>query len=44
MIEWVRKVVDTLVTDEEGDVSMLTNEQKYSFIVRMIQKVQALQT
>ncbi len=37
MIEWVRKVVDVLVTDDEGeDVSVLTNEQKYSFIVRMI--------
>jgi len=39
MLEWYRKILEVLVTDQPDDVSILQSDQKIQFLVKLIQKV-----
>eukprot|EP00347_Sterkiella_histriomuscorum_P010775 403374964 len=44
IIEWLRKVVDELIDDDDQDVSKLVMEQKASYVNKILSKIQDIQT
>lgn len=39
IIEWLRQIIDVLITDSEGDTSKLLLEQKSSFVSKMLMRI-----